>query len=55
MDTHGIMIAFLILLLGAAIGYVSGVLTMRSNYVPLIRWYQHQNQKLQRRMREIMN
>lgn len=49
MELRGIVMTLLIMLPGYILGFIGGVLVMRKNYVPLIRWYQRQNQRLQRR------
>lgn len=41
---------FLMMLPAVIIGFVAGVLLMRSNYLPRILWYQRQINKLNRRL-----
>lgn len=49
-DLRSCLMLFLIVLPFAVIGFVAGVLLMRSNYLPRILWYQKQINKLNRRL-----
>lgn len=49
-DLRSILMLFLMMLPAVIIGFVAGVLLMRSNYLPRILWYQKQINKLNRRL-----
>ena len=49
-DLRSILMLFLMMLPAVIIGFVAGVLLMRSNYLPRILWYQRQINKLNRRL-----
>ena len=47
-ELRSILMLFLMMLPAVIIGFVAGVLLMRSNYLPRILWYQRQINKLNR-------
>lgn len=49
-ELRSILMLFLMMLPAVIIGFVAGVLLMRSNYLPRILWYQKQINKLNRRL-----
>lgn len=49
-DLRSYVMLLLIVLPFTVIGFVAGVLHMRSNYLPRILWYQKQISKLNRRL-----
>ena len=49
-DLRSYVMLLLIVLPFTAIGFVAGVLLMRSNYLPRILWYQKQINELNRRL-----